>query len=259
MCLPSTELEPARSSSCLRNVIAVIVVLLFLGSLLFPAVQAAREAARAMSCAGTFKFIGMDMHCYAQIHKCFPPAYVVDREGKPAHSWRMLLMECAGEKPLFRQYRFDEPWNSPHNFALASGVPLGMSGVVPLFHCICDRDSDRMDTSTVMVVGKGTISDGPTATSFKDITDGASYTILVAEMSESGIHWMEPRDLSFKDMSFRINDPTTKWCIRSKHGRSAHVGMCDGSVKGLSEDMDPAFIKGCLTIAGGEKIEDPNW
>ena len=248
----SLEHEPARPSSCLRNVVVAVVVLLFLGALLFPAVQNAREAARQMSCAGQFKFFTLGMHNYHQAQGCFPPAYFVDRDGRPAHSWRIMSLVYEIE-PLYKQYRFDEPWNSRHNRSIAAGLPVGMSGVVPWYHCPSDTESDKLDTSYVWVVGKGTFSAGPTSTRFEDITDGTSNTIMVVEMAESGIPWMEPRDLAFDSMSFRINDPIAVG-IRSKHSGVANVGLCDGSVRCLNENMDPEVVKAMLTIAGGEKI-----
>jgi hypothetical protein len=41
---------PQRPRTCLRNVIAVVVVLFLLGALLFPAIQSAREMANRASC-----------------------------------------------------------------------------------------------------------------------------------------------------------------------------------------------------------------
>ena len=97
-----------------------------------------------------------------------------------------------------KEYRFDEPWDSPHNQSLCPEYPT--------YRCPCDRDSSVSDTSYVMVVGPQTISDGPTPTTRKGITDGPSDTIMIVEMCDSGIHWMEPRDLSFDEMTFKIND-----------------------------------------------------
>ena len=76
---------------------------------------------------------------------------------------------------------------------------------------------------------------------------------MVAEMSDSGIHWMEPRDLKVGEMSFKINDNVRKG-IRSQHHGVANAMFADGSVRRLSEDIDPKVLRGLTTIAGGEDI-----
>jgi len=248
----SSEQRPGRLWRyrwALLWMVALVVVLL----LLWPLVQRAREAAWRANCVGELKMKGLAMHTYHDFHGCFPPAYFADAEGRPAHSWRVVLLPAHELAPLYEKYRFDEAWNSPHNRALADGLPIGMSGIVPMYHCPMDRDSDRLDTSYVRVVGPDTASPGPTPLRLKDFDDGSSHTIVVGEMSESEIHWMEPRDLHFEDMSFRINDPRGN-CIRSRHPGVANVAFADGTVRSLSEGIDAELLKGLLTPAGGEDV-----
>jgi hypothetical protein len=133
-----------------------------------------------------------------------------------------------------------------------------MSGVYPAYHCPTDVDSDRLDTSYVWIVGKGTISDGPNPVRIQDVTDGTSNTIYLAEMAESGIPWMAPRDLKFDEMSFKLNEFPNQ-CIRSRHPGIVTVGMLDGSVHCLHEDIDPKVLKGMFTIAGGEPNPPLDW
>jgi Protein of unknown function (DUF1559) len=59
---------------------------------------------------------------YHETYGCFPPAYVADRDGKPIHSWRVLILPFLEQQELYRAYNFDEPWNGPNNRKLASRV-----------------------------------------------------------------------------------------------------------------------------------------
>jgi prepilin-type processing-associated H-X9-DG protein len=74
---------------------------------------------------------------------------------------------------------------------------------------------------------------------------------MLGEMSQSGIHWMEPRDLKTDDMSFKIND-RTRPSFRSMHTGVVNMLFCDGGVRTVKDDVDPKVLKAAITISGGE-------
>ena len=122
-----------------------------------------------------------------------------------------------------------------------------------MYHCVSEG-GNHLEVSQAVITGKGTIFDGPTPIRMKDITDGTSNTIMIGEMSFSGIYWSEPRDLNFDEMSFKINDPN-RIGIRTVHHGIANVGFADGSVRQLSEKIDPEVLKSLITVAGGETVD----
>ena len=211
------------------------------------------QSARQANCLGTLKIVGAGMVYHESARGRYPPAYLIDGQGRPMHSWRVLVLPDVGAHDVYTQYRFSEPWNSPHNRTLANGVPLGMAHFHHTYRCPLDDEADDMDVSFLMVVGPGTFSDGPRATKGRDITDGTSHTIAAAETTNSGIHWMEPRDFDFNTMSLRINDPVGM-SIRSNHPGVANALMADGSVQSISEDINPEALKALMTIAGGDEF-----
>ncbi len=65
-----------RSGFTLMGLIIVLFILGILLALLLPAVQAAREAARRMSCSNHLKEIGLAIHNYAQANRVLPPGTI---------------------------------------------------------------------------------------------------------------------------------------------------------------------------------------
>lgn len=86
-------------TSCNRNVpaftlVELLVVIGIIGlvlALLLPAVQAAREAARRISCANNLKQMGLSLHAYHAVLGGFPPG-VVSQLSDP--NWRIPAGDC---------------------------------------------------------------------------------------------------------------------------------------------------------------------
>ena len=170
--LVSPQTPQRRRWECMSCSLLAFGVVVAMGALLWPAYNAAWHAARRSNCVGQNKMFALAMHNYHDLNGCFPPAYIADKHGQPAHSWRVLLLPVEELAGLYDRYHFDEPWNGPHNRELAGGLPVGMSGVSPWYHCAVDRGSDSLHTSYVMVVGPNTISPGAASRTMKEITNG---------------------------------------------------------------------------------------
>ena len=109
-------------------------------------------------------------------------------------------------------------------------------------------------TNIVAVVGPETAFPGSGCTRLDDFTDGLDNTILLAEITSSGICWMEPRDLRVEDMSFTVNDPK-KASISSSRRRGPYVVFADSiHTYRLSPLLDPETLKALTTRAGGEQM-----
>jgi prepilin-type processing-associated H-X9-DG protein len=246
---------PAKGSSGPTTLVIILLALLgialvcggILIALLLPAVQAAREAARRSQCVNNLKQIALAMHNYHDVYGSFPPAYLADEEGKPMHSWRVLLLPFLEQQALYQQYNFNEPWNSPANQRIASTV-------LSVYRCPSDPAIGAPETSYVMIVGPGTLSDGTSSTDMSEISDGTSNTLMIIEATGTGIGWAEPRDLDATKITFQVNEPTGGE-IESPHPGGVNCAMCDGSVRFLSEFVEPEQIRAMSTIAGGEAID----
>jgi len=166
------------------------------------------------------------------------------------HSWRVLLLPYIDQRNLYKQYRFDEPWDGPNNIALANATSW------PSFYR-CPSSNWNGETNYFAVVGPQTIWPGTKTTKMSDIKDGTANTIMLVEVHNSGIHWMEPRDLDISQMSMSVN-PHTGSGISSAHpGGWAHVALASGETRAIDHTAPPQALRAALTIAGGEKDELP--
>jgi hypothetical protein len=208
-------------------------------------VKKVRDSGRRLNCYGSLKCIGVAMHHYHDKYGHFPPAFIADENGEPAHSWRILLMEFI-DPETFLAYRFDEPWNSPNNRKLGDKMPN-------CYACAADPESkEKHRTNYFVVVGPNTVFPGAKTVKLDDIGRSRSETLLVVEAVGQNVHWMEPKDLAFDSMSFTLNDPTRP-SVSSKHRRSPNAITVDGSANWLN-GVGPDLLREMLQIKKpGEK------
>ena len=108
-----SRISAARSSGfTLVELLVVIAIIGILMALLLPAVQAAREAARRISCQNNLKQLGLALQSYHDALKTFPPASV---NAPRRHNWVPLLLPYVEQGNLFDEYRFDVNWDDPAN------------------------------------------------------------------------------------------------------------------------------------------------
>lgn len=250
--------KPTKSTS--KSGPTTMIVLLIVGvvaffccggggiALLLPAVQSAREAARRMECMNNLKQIGLALHNYHDVHNSFPPAYTVDANGNKLHSWRTLILPFMEQQAVYEQIDLSKPWNDPANQAIAN-TPLS------IYTCPSDPDGATSTTNYMAIVGPNTIFSGPDATSFRDITDGTSNTLLVVEVHQTTTSWMEPTDLDFNQMQMMIGGGPTE--MGSHHPGGLNVLYGDGAVRFVSQAVDANTLRGMITRDGGEAVGLP--
>ena len=83
--------------------------------------------------------------------------------------------------------------------------------------------------------------------------DGTSRTIAIAEMSQSGIHWMEPRDLNCETMSYKSQRlPAPKHPQRASRAAAVTSALPTARSHFINENIDPEVLRSLITINGGE-------
>ncbi len=208
----------------------------------------AREAALYYERVNYLRQIGIAIGNHHDTYRGLPcSCSAYDGTRDPPHSWRICIYPFMESSPLFDLYDFGQPWDSPAN------LPLGNHGY---FYRAPEHGGGprASDAHFLAIVGPGTAFPQDSRVSLDDITDGPANTIIVAEVFNSGVHWLEPRDLHIEEMSFRIND-RSRPSISGWRGEPPLVLFADGRVARLSPAIPAPTLRGLLTIAGGETID----
>jgi hypothetical protein len=203
--------------------------------------------------------ISLAVLMYENVNGSFPPAYIADKNGKPMHSWRVLILPYIGQASLYKAYNFAEPWDGPTNKKL-------LSSRSPIFACPADPTANApgaTQTSYLAVVGCNAA--WPADTSKKRGLDGlqgaSSSTVLIVEVANSGIQWTEPKDLSLDALEAAVGKSRAV-IVSSNHrslddfffaqeGCDASAAMADGHIERLpTASLSPERLRDILRIGG---------
>jgi hypothetical protein len=202
----------------LFGVVTLAALVSIVGILSIRALWVARESARQSSCHGRMFKIHKALLDYHLTSGHFPPAFIKGPDGTAWHSWRVLILRQLDEDEVYRQYRFDEPWNGPNNRMLADKITLEH------FQCCSGKDyGQTLLTNFCVVNGDQTAFPGMATASIDNLLDQPSETIVLVEVADSNIHWMEPRDLSIDELY-----PTSGPSLGSPHVESIRMMRADG-------------------------------
>jgi len=164
------------------------------------------------------------------------------------HSWRVLLLPYLDASDVYQEYRFDEPWNGENNLKLARRIPQALR--CPSFghHTQVEHDDPDVLTNYTFISGARSAFPGVETTSFTGITDGLASTLLITEVNQRSVHWMQPEDLSEQQVSeFFGNREHT-------HIGGFHVLLANGHVVFINENADPVILDQLITIADGVPV-----
>jgi prepilin-type processing-associated H-X9-DG protein len=216
---------------------------LFLGLIIVPAYRAAREAELRRVCPNHLKQIGLAMFHYHERYGCFPAAATFDDKGKPLLSWRVAILPFMEEDALYREFRLNEPWYSPHNKSLIGKMPA-------VFGCPFNEGRQgwaKMSPYQVIVGPQTMFTGGIAGVRQVDVTDGTDHTILVAETNNLA-PWTAPHGVAFLSAS-------SLGMSGSEHPGGLNAAMADGSVHFIESTIDPGVLWSLMTRDGGEIIK----
>ena len=82
-----------------------------------------REAATRTQQTNNLEQLAIALQNYAGTYNTRLPAHAIYKDGKPLLSWRVAILPFIDEDELYKKFRRDEPWDSPHNIKLLPLMP----------------------------------------------------------------------------------------------------------------------------------------
>lgn len=281
-----------RRGFTLIELLVVIAIIAVLVALLLPAVQAAREAARRTQCRNNLRQIGLAVANYEEQYTTFPKS---DLDGTYSRISPFVgILPFLEQGNLTRMYDFNLSSTNAVNkdvvktrinaYLCPSAIlrrEIPISGCdtndrAPGTYAVCVGSADAYSTNDGVFVNHLT-----PVVRVRDVTDGMSNTFLTGESAWnfpdyvfsvgpcSGqvrwgfTYWSSPYPLA---TLFSTNGPfnpkkldgdsTRLGRFRSEHPGGVHMGLADGSVRFVGENVSPVLLNSLATRAGGEVTGD---
>lgn len=179
---------------------------------------------------------------YHDDHRGFPRA---DRDFEGHHaglSWRVHILPYLDELTLYEQFRFDEPWDSPHNSSLIEKMPA------------CFRTSGVQEpgrTALHVFTGDGTPMGGAIGVSIDQILDDTTKTLmLVSAGADAADVWTKPGGLAFDPQNplRSLGKPTDRgWLAVTFDSASLY----------LPKDISPDVLSRLIQHRDGQRVVVP--
>lgn len=299
----------------LVELLVVIAIIGILMGLLLPAVQMAREAARRTACGNNMRQIGLSMHMHHDTKQKLPYGW-----NNFGWTWGALTLPFIEQSNLYDTLINEESglgnWDadgSPNQKAAGTYLSIARCPSSPIAdHFDYNGISQRFPTEYRVNAGTLSTSDDASTipvsntlslealeqngvfwacskTRFKDVVDGLSNTVFVAESltdpefvkdgqgmdhwfigspqidpcrctgSNNGTEFSEVAGSAYSRMNLRLRDPSAHGNLMEQAFGSYHVGgmyvlMGDGSMKFINEEMSFDTYQGMFTRKGKETL-----
>lgn len=291
-----------RAGFTLIELLVVIAIIAILIALLLPAVQQAREAARRSTCKNNLKQIGIAMHNHHDVYGKLPVGIAGTSGAGWGWAWGAYILPYMDQAPLYKTV--DRSSGSNHLFtdtgaSTTANIRDAMVATIPVLRCPSAAvaeigNAQRMHNYAGNVgnnmggddqngtAGKNGVllygdprPDSDDGIKFRDITDGTTNTLLVAEKAGNDTATLGSAPCihcscnaifsSHMDSGVGTNEASehvggTNWAFNTNEERafhSFHTGgiqgvLCDGSARFFSENMSSDIRNAIGSRNGGE-------
>ncbi len=214
-----------------------------------PAISQARQAARRTQSKNDLKQIALAMHNYHDVYQTFPPGGIYTQEEEPYNAWMTSMLPYIGQAALYSTIDFDQAWTSPKNQqAFTLVVPQYLNpNIGPENATVGGLGAAHYAGNSQLLLNNGSVK-------IREITDGMSNTIMAGEVGSNFMAWGDPENR--RDPANGFGSTPNQFGVAAPGIGGVQMCLADGSVRFVSENIDPRVLKALATPAGGEMIGD---
>lgn len=278
---------PQRKAFSLIECLVVMAIIAVLASLLLPAVQMAREAARRTQCANNLMQLGVAIQNYESVHEVLPPG-VVNESGPISNipvgyhfGWLAQILPFIEQKNTYRHLDHRTSIYSPNNSTVRA---------LPIRALLCPSDPGASSTVVAPSSYAGCYDDDEvpisadntgvfflnSAIRFEDIPDGRPHTIFLGEkrIEPNDLGWASGTRATLRNAATRPgrvpslgpsagSGSTSESAstvtnlvggFGSLHPGGANIAFGDGSVRFIKKEIDARIFRLLANRADGEMI-----
>lgn len=233
---------------CFSVIFLVVVVVVRVA---LPAAQQMRVARMHQNSQDNIRRIVVALNKYHDNHGSFPPAYFTDANGKPTHSWRVMILPELGRNDLYQQYDFNATWDSAQNIAVTMQMPSEYNSYG------AEQTLGMNTTHICAVVGKQTMFPYAKSVSRDQITDSHDTVLSIVEVQGIGFDWTDPRedyDIDTPQGTFVIVDDVQGGALLTSSTLTGNVGTLNEETYHLSPSTSSTILRDMATRRGGEIV-----
>ncbi len=265
------NLRPARRAFTLVELLVVIAIIGILISMLLPAVQAARESARRVSCANNLCNLLLAVQNYEHAYGHFPAGVkdpgkgpIVNAAKGMHHSWVLQILPYIEQRQTYKTFDFTlssyDPLNANVRAMNIQSLICPTQGVInPAPNIAASNYAGcHHDVIAPIAANNNGVFFLNSRVTTGEIRDGLSHTIFIGEKlvnqgTPVDLGWVSGTNATLRNTGTRINAGGGFECW---HTGGANFALGDGSVRFIDQNIALPTYQQLGHRADGKLLDD---